>query len=149
MYAYCNNNPVMFVDPSGNSISMLVVFLIGAIIGAAFGTGIAIHKKKKGWDFVKTVLIGIGIGLAVAGLGIAAYSAGVGASAAISGKLVKAMAFGMTVKRAFSIGALAYNTFAFVVAPLIGIDDMEGIEVGPIAPGSEGASGVVPSGYIK
>ena len=149
LYAYCNNNPVMFVDPSGNSISMLVVFLIGAIIGAAFGTGISIHKKKKGWDFVKTVLIGIGIGLAVAGLGIAAYSAGVGASAAISGKLVKAMAFGMTVKRAFSIGALAYNTFAFVVAPLIGIDDMEGIEVGPIAPGSEGASGVVPSGYIK
>ena len=132
LYAYCNNNPVMFVDPSGNSISMLVVFLIGAIIGAAFGTGIAIHKKKKGWDFVKTVFAGIGLGIVAAGLFIATAAAGVGASAAIAGKaMAYTKIFGVTVKTAAAIGALVYNTFAFAVAPLIGIDDMEGIEIPP------------------
>ena len=132
LFAYCNNNPVMYADPSGHSISMLVVFLIGAIIGAAVGTGVAIHEKKKGWDFVKTVFAGIGLGIVAAGLFIAAAAAGVGASAAIAGKaMAYTKIFGVTVKTAAAIGALVYNTFAFAVAPLIGIDDMEGIEIPP------------------
>ena len=32
MFAYCNNNPVMYTDPSGNSISLGLLVLIGAAI---------------------------------------------------------------------------------------------------------------------
>ena len=120
------------------------------LIGAVVGTVVAKSKKKKGWEFAKTVLVGVGIGIAAAGLVVASVAAGFGAVAVMTGNaLVKATAFGMAATKAAAIGALAYNTFAFVVAPLIGIDDMEGIEFGPITPGNEGASGVVPSGYIK
>ncbi len=36
MYAYTDNNPVMYIDPSGESI-VLTCIIIGAIIGATAG----------------------------------------------------------------------------------------------------------------
>ncbi|MGI6359591.1 MAG: RHS repeat-associated core domain-containing protein [Acholeplasmatales bacterium] len=38
LYAYCMNNPIMYVDPDGESI-VLTAMIIGAIIGAAIGFG--------------------------------------------------------------------------------------------------------------
>ena len=37
LYAYCNNNPVMFADPSGHSV--ILAMLIGAGIGLVIGLG--------------------------------------------------------------------------------------------------------------
>ena len=37
LYTYCNNNPVMFADPSGNSV--ILAMLIGAGIGLVIGLG--------------------------------------------------------------------------------------------------------------
>ncbi len=35
LYAYCNNNPIMYADPSGHFV--ISTLIIGAIIGAAIG----------------------------------------------------------------------------------------------------------------
>ena len=37
MYAYCSNNPVMCVDPTGESITVAII--VGTLIGAAIGFG--------------------------------------------------------------------------------------------------------------
>ncbi|MBQ4072058.1 MAG: RHS repeat-associated core domain-containing protein, partial [Clostridia bacterium] len=38
LYAYCSNNPIMYVDPTGHSI--ISTLIIGAIIGAVIGGGV-------------------------------------------------------------------------------------------------------------
>ena len=45
LYAYCNNNPVMNVDPDGTIF--LLGLLIGAIIGAAIGFGVGVYADYK------------------------------------------------------------------------------------------------------
>ena len=42
LYAYCLNNPVMCVDPTGNS-AILIGLIIGAIVGATIGFGTAVY----------------------------------------------------------------------------------------------------------
>ncbi len=52
LYAYCGNNPIMNVDPSGHS-----ALLIGLIIGAVFGFGVAsyIDYRNDGQIFDENV----------------------------------------------------------------------------------------------
>ena len=43
LYAYCKNNPVMFVDPSGHfAISIGLLLSIGGIVGAAIGASASV-----------------------------------------------------------------------------------------------------------
>ena len=65
LYAYCNNNPVMYADPDGHFF--LLALIIGAIVGAVVG-GTAIGAA-----------VGAGVGLAATG---AAALGGGGAAAA-------------------------------------------------------------------
>ena len=59
MYAYCNNNPIMFTDGSGEEI--LTAILIGALIGAIIGgtvSGInAANNGETGWDLVAMIIL--------------------------------------------------------------------------------------------
>ena len=44
LYAYCNNNPVMYCDPSGHSVTVagiIIGIIIEAIIGGLIGGTIA------------------------------------------------------------------------------------------------------------
>ena len=43
LFAYCKNNPVMYVDPSGH----IAFFIVTAIIGAVIGFGIAAYNDYK------------------------------------------------------------------------------------------------------
>ena len=77
LFAYCNNNPVMNVDPSGHFI--ITSLLIGLGVGAAVGFGgtmVAdyvddgeIFNGSMGWEqYLGNTLLGAGVG-AVIGLG--------------------------------------------------------------------------------
>ena len=54
LYAYCNNNPVMFADPSGNSvIAILLILAAATFIGAGLGAKKAASEGKKRLEFGK------------------------------------------------------------------------------------------------
>ena len=50
LYAYCNNNPVMYSDPSGNFVISASAIIIGAVIGATIGlatTAVADYREDQ------------------------------------------------------------------------------------------------------
>ena len=81
LYAYCGNNPVMYVDPTGTfAISLtLLGLIIGAAIGATTGGIIAYNVAKNkgatGWELFGWTLLGIVGGGIIGG----ALGAGIGA----------------------------------------------------------------------
>ena len=48
LYAYCSNNPVMYVDPTGEFFISLSTLLIGALVGAIIGFS---RSSDNGYDF--------------------------------------------------------------------------------------------------
>ena len=62
LYAYCLNNPVMYVDPTGHSVTaLLIAFGIGAVLGGIYG-GVSAAANNQ------NILGGIAIGAVVGGL---------------------------------------------------------------------------------
>ena len=69
LYAYCINDPVNYIDPSGH----FIITLIGCIVGAAIGFGVAAYKDYKDdgeafngsvewYDYLGATLLGGAIG---------------------------------------------------------------------------------------
>ena len=96
LYAYCNNDPVNYADPSGH----LAFFIITAIIGAALGLGITAavdyipdqeFNLHWGW-YVGVGLLGAAIG---AGFGMAVSYYATGSIASSTGKVMSGL-FGKT-----------------------------------------------------
>ena len=71
LYAYCSNNPVMYVDPSGNAIisAILISAAIGFVLGGIYG---GLSAKANNQNVGAGIVIG-----AVAGaiMGVGAYVA--------------------------------------------------------------------------
>ena len=85
VFAYCANNPIMFMDETGEGIILACVLIgagIGLIVGAVGGSHYAKHKKNltpsDGWDYWKYV-----VGFGVAGGAVGAL-VGWGAGALIA-----------------------------------------------------------------
>ena len=80
LFAYCHNNPVVGVDPTGYfliSTAVLIGVAVGGVIGGSLGGvfayNIAKSKGAKGWKLAgKTALGVVGGGVAGAALGAAA-----------------------------------------------------------------------------
>ncbi len=89
-YAYCNGDPINYIDPSGELIFCTI--LIGAAIGAAIGAGIEALRQKRtgedmdGFQIAKAAFIGGAIGAIGVGVGTAIEAA------AAAGTLGTAMA---------------------------------------------------------
>ena len=121
LYAYCLNNPVMYVDPSGHIAVALVISIILiatlSIAGAIGGAVVGIKQNKTGKDLVKSILTGLFVGLATAGAIIALGGVIAGA---IWG--AHAIVLGLSAKAIFAIGALVVNGVSFFVAPILQIE---------------------------
>ncbi|MCR4898491.1 MAG: RHS repeat-associated core domain-containing protein, partial [Acholeplasmatales bacterium] len=52
LWVYCNNNPVMNVDPNGNLFFSLTALIVGAIVGAVIGASASIISQgiNSGWN---------------------------------------------------------------------------------------------------
>ena len=97
LYSYCNNNPIMYEDPSGH-FAIIIALLTGAGVGFLCGGTIAAVKGaiygERGWDFALGLVSGaftgaaLGLSLSAGGLvgigaisGVAAFGAFVGTTA--------------------------------------------------------------------
>ena len=58
LYAYCNNNPVMYADQNGQS-ALLIAFAIGAVLGGIYN---GISAAANGQNILKGIVIGAIVG---------------------------------------------------------------------------------------
>ena len=123
LYAYCLNNPVMYLDPFGNSLIASLIILggfaiAGGIIGGSLGANEAKEQGLTGIyyaaEIVHGVFKGILCGLAVGGT-LLLFSAGIAATAGY------ATVFGGEVGKVFALGALGINSLS-IFAILFGIN---------------------------
>lgn len=137
MFVYCNNNPVMYIDPSGEIPWLVIaVLFVPAIAGGIWGA----FTDKKLWttteegyeltflDRVNNTIIGMSMGLLVSGSTL--VLAGATATIVAGSATTIIPLFGMTGPQVVAIGALAHNFVAMVIAPFLGIE-MEPLELEP------------------
>lgn len=109
LYAYCNNDPVNYSDPSGNfaiSIGFLVASMaIGAVIGAGVSGGIAYYKGERGedlvWDIIGGAILGLATGATIALGGAAGLSA-------VTSSTVAGVNISFGTALGISIGSIAF-----------------------------------------
>jgi len=86
-YAYANNNPIVFNDPSGHELITLTIILVAVIAGAYAGGAAANGSwNAASWNYKSwKTWTGIGVGGVVGGLtgGMAAYGGMAGGLAAV------------------------------------------------------------------
>ncbi|MBR2377788.1 MAG: RHS repeat-associated core domain-containing protein, partial [Clostridia bacterium] len=115
LYAYANNNPIMFTDESGTLAEWTVVIIamvVGAILGGIAGGFTAAYNGVEGWGIIGGVLNGAFIG-AVSGAFLIATGS------AMAGGVGYALNLGVNMEfmiRTFAIGMLVSNT----LGPIIG-----------------------------
>ncbi|MDY7038527.1 MAG: RHS repeat-associated core domain-containing protein, partial [Thermodesulfobacteriota bacterium] len=124
-YSYCVNNPLVYIDPSGQ----IVEWVIGAIIGAVIGAGSAGYQSD--WD-MSAMAKGAVIGAAAGGVG--GYAGGWAYNAAWSGTGGSALLAGGVVGGA-AAGATGGGLSAAVYGGNIGEGILKGAGYGALAGG--------------
>ena len=124
LYAYCNNNPVMYTDESGCAIimSLFIGFLIGAAFGGITGAVTGIASGKTGWALVGNILGGVITGGV---LGAVSTFGGLFGIGAISAKWA-GVGLMVSAGASFGAGVGAYATKQFFSGQKIVMRDMLG-----------------------
>lgn len=110
LFAYCGNNPVMYIDPDGT----LFWFFIGAIlIGAAIGgtmNGISAYNEgQRGWGLFGAIAGGAVMGGAMGGVLSLGGVAGLASTGLISFGLSTGAAFGISLGVGAAAGMISYS----------------------------------------
>ena len=117
LFAYCNNDPVNKIDPTGHfAISLtLLGLIIGAVVGATVGGVVAYDIAKKsgaeGWELAGWTILG------VVGGGIVGGALGAGAGYSVSALTgIKGLSFigghVFLIKDTIALGHLGYAAMA-------------------------------------
>jgi len=143
MYAYCSNNPVNYVDPSGHSFIVAALILVATtVIGAIVGGTISYEQQTeriknnsttddetKQNDDVSIPEIalyaatGAGIGLATGGIILMGAGVGYGLfKVATAGKsIAKVAILGIEAGRWAALGFLSFDIGTFIASTISGI----------------------------
>ena len=111
LYAYCLNNPIMGVDPTGTFVlsAILIGLIAGAVVGAIIGGTVAgvtaYNNGARGWELFGWTMLGIGCGAVIGG----AIGAAIGAVAPAVGSFMgsASSAIGSFLSSTFVIGTTA------------------------------------------
>lgn len=142
LYAYCNNDPVNFADPSGHSLFAAALVLvattvIGGIVGGAISYAQQTERPKKNTtngdetnqnddvsipEIVLYAATGAGIGLATGGVILAGAGVGYGLfKVATVGKSIATVTIsGIEAVRWAALGALSFNMGMFIAGTISG-----------------------------
>ena len=133
MYAYCGNNPINRTDLGGESWTVIIIILVATTIIVAAIAGVESAKEGNTTEeIIRDTFIGAAFGLSIGGSIVATGGVAVGAYNLIAA--TSCTFFGISALQTFAAGALALNTVAFTVAPLLGIE-MQSIDyAAPTAP---------------
>jgi hypothetical protein len=123
-YAYANNSPVVYNDPSGHFINLIIGAVIGAIAGVAIVA--ATHPNLQASDYITAALVGAAAGTLIStGVGIGAgtamgatlLGAGIGAATSAAGYTVTA---GASYNSSEMAGNALIGTFTGAATALTG-----------------------------
>ena len=149
MFAYCNNNPVMRVDYSGEFPWLIAVFVLACTIGGALvGNAVAnkieddrnmensLNKETNGENIAVTpsdtyvmsksertkyIVVGALLGTAVGGTVVSAL--GVVGTLATGSAMTKIGVLGMTGLQTYALGSLIRNVAFYIITPFIDIGE--------------------------
>ena len=101
LYIYCGNNPVMYIDPTGESIIAVLfgAFLLGAVLNGSLSLITGIVAGKKGLELLAHIVGGVLLG------GVLSFSMALGGLFGIGAIATKYAALGLLVATGASYGA--------------------------------------------
>ena len=105
LYMYCNNNPIMYVDPSGcfalTTAIILTLIAVGVVAGGTAAGVISYSKGYRGWELVGHIFAGAVIG------GLIGGTIGYFAAPTIAGLLTSTGTIGGGLVLAGGLGSLS------------------------------------------